>query len=416
MDLYNLDHELRLISAVVYDPASLDEIQVQPEDLYDKRNIELLQAVQRLIADGRKPDLPLLGEHTTVEPAYLAKIEPVTAANISYYVQSIKRFSRIRKLYQLITTAGDKLKRGIEPEELEELLEKGLTDLSLEESGEIESLGKLMHGVIEQIEERYNSKEKLSGIPTGLEELDELTGGLQRGEFIVIGARPSIGKTAIALTIARNAAVEKFPAGFFSLEQSQSPLRLLAGEARVDIQNLRSGFLATEHFHYITEGATKLYNMPIFFDHRSSKLTDIRSNARKMVRNKKVQLIFIDYLTLIRYGKPNMSTVERVGEISHELKALAKELDVALVVLSQLRRDSEDRRPNLADLRWSGEIEHDADVVIFLHRSRKEKQGLTIVDVAKQRNGPIGNFRLKFVPQFLRFENVVWHEEEEEDE
>lgn len=412
MDLYNAEHELKLISAVVYDPASLDEIQVQPEDLYDKRNIELLQAVQRLVAEGRKPELPLLGEHTAVDPAYLAKIEPVTAANIGYYAESVKRFARLRKLYRLVTTAGDKLKLDVEPDELEELLEKGLTELSLEGTGEIESLGQLMHGVVEQIEARYNSREELSGIPTGLERLDELTGGLQRGEFIVMGARPSIGKTALALTIARNAAVAKVPVGFFSLEQSQSPLRLLAGEARVNIQSLRSGLLAEKDFYFITDGATKLYDMPIYFDHRSSKLVDIRKNARKMVRHKAVEMVFIDYLTLIRHGLPSRSTAERVGEISHELKALAKELNVALVVLSQLKRDSEDRRPNLADLRWSGEIEQDADVVIFLHRDRKEQQGVTVVDVAKQRNGPIGDFRVKFVPEFLRFENVIWHEEE----
>lgn len=414
MELYNAEHELRLVSAAVHDPAALDEIQVQPADLYDRRNIEILRAVRRLVSEGRKPDLPLLGEHTQVEPAYLAKIKPVTAANISYYAESVKRLARVRKLYRLVTGVGEKIQARTEPDELVELLEKGLTELSAEESGRIESLGELMGGVVEQLEARYNSRDELSGITTGLGRLDELTGGLQQGEFIVIGARPSVGKTAFALTIARNAAAEQIPVGFFSLEQSQSPLRLLAGEARVNIQSLRSGLLKQSDFHYITDGANKLYNMPIYFDHGSFKLVDIRSNARRMVRKWGVQLIFVDYLTLIRYGRPQMSTFERVGEISHELKSLAQELNVALVVLSQLRRESEDRRPHLADLRWSGEIEQDADVVILLHRKRDEEQGMTTVEIAKQRNGPIGDFQAKFMPGFLRFEDVVWRSREEE--
>jgi len=407
MNLYNLEHELRLISAAVYDPACLDEIQIRPEQLYDRRHVSILKVIEQLIAEGRKPDLPLIYEQTKVDPSYLAKIEPVTAANVEFYANSIRQLARGRELYKLSQTLAENLKKNADPEVVIDQLEKDLTELNANHAATIEGLHDLVPALIDQLEDTYKNKGKLPGIPTGFDKLDQLTGGLQKGEFIVLGSRPSIGKTAMALSIARNAAAKGHVVGFFSLEQSQSPMRLLSAEARVNIGNMRSGYLAESQFRRLVDGASKLYNLRILFDHHSAKLADIKSNARRMVRRYEVQLVFIDYITLIQHSGAQMNMFERIGEISHELKSLAQELNIPVVALSQLRRETEDRRPTLADLRMSGEIEQDADVVIFLHRDRKAEDGITVVDVAKQRNGPVDEFRVKFLPEFVRFEDTI---------
>ena len=406
MELYNLEHEIKFISAIIHDPACIDDIYIKPEDLYDQKNIKILKAVHYLVAKGQKPDISLIYDHTKIDGSYLAKIEPVTSANVKYYADSIRHFSRVRAFKLLAQTIFDNLNNKKEHEDVINEIERAITQISTENSNSIESLAELLPRLVDELEERNKNKGKLWGIPTGFSKLDQLTGGLQKGEFIVIGSRPSIGKTALALSISRNAATKGHKVGFFSLEQSQSPMRLLASEARVNIGNMRSGYLAEGHFHKLMDAANKMYNYKIYFDNNSSLFSDIRSNARKMVRKMDVEIIMIDYITLIQYGKAAMNMFERIGEISHGLKSLSHELNIPLVALSQLRRETEERRPTLADLRMSGEIEQDADVVIFLHRDRKVEDGITVVDVAKQRNGPVDEFKIKFLPEFVRFEDV----------
>ena len=302
-------------------------------------------------------------------------------------------------------TVQDQLKAGKDPGEIKESLEAALTKLSTRRTKQIAHIRDLLGKVLDKVEDRYNNKGKLPGIPTGFSQLDFLTGGLQDGDFIILGARPSIGKTAFALCMARAAAGAGYPVGFFSLEQSQSPDRLLAAETSVNIVNMRTGYLLPDDFHRLVDGCNKLSNMDIYFDHYSYKLIDILSQARRMVRMG-CKVLFIDYLTLIQYGESGMRTFERVGEISHSLKRVARELNVPLVCLSQLNREAEGKRPNLAELRMSGEIEQDADMVIFLHRSRKAETMETVVDIAKQRNGPIEDFQVMFEPGFVKFTDM----------
>lgn len=405
MNLYNLAHELRLLSALIYDPKKFDEVGVSPEDFYDARNQKVYKAIRWAIQKGKAPDLPLLADVCKLEPAYWTKIEPVTAANIQFYVSSVVRFSQLRKLEILGKTVQDKIKTGKDPQEIMESLETELTRFSTGQAQELAHIKDLLWGTIEQIEERYKNRGKLPGIPTGFEKLDFLTGGLQNGEFIIIGARPSIGKTAFALCMARAAAGAEYPVGFFSLEQSQSPARMLAAETCVNIVNMRTGYLRDGDFSKLVDGCSKLANLEIYFDHHSYKLNDIRSQARRFVRMG-VKILFIDYLTLIQHGVSSMRTFERVGEISHSLKWLARDLNVPLVVLSQLNREAEGKRPTLAELRLSGEIEQDADMVIFLHRDRKAETGETMVDIAKQRNGPTEDFTVMFEPAFTKFTDL----------
>ena len=405
MKLYNEEHELKLLSSLIYDVSTFDEIAVSAEDFYDARNQKIYKAIREAIQKGRAPDLPLLSEVCKLEPSYWAKIEPVTAANIQFYVDSVLKLSRLRKLDILGKSIRDQLSAGKDPGEITEALETGLTNLSVGYSKQVEHIRDSLDKTIEKIEYSYNNRGKLPGIPTGFEQLDFLTGGLQKGEFIVIGARPSIGKTALALGMARAAAGAGYPVGFFSLEQSQSPERMLAAETCINIVNMRTGYLKEGDFSRLVDGCNKLANLQIYFDHFSYKLSDIRSQARRMVRMG-CKILFIDYLTLIQYGTSGMRTFERVGEISHSLKWLARDLDIPLVCLSQLNREAEGKRPTLSELRMSGEIEQDADMVIFLHRDRKSETNETVVDVAKQRNGPIEDFIVMFEPAFTKFTDM----------
>jgi len=405
VNLYNLDHELKLLSSVIYDVSTFDEIPVSAEDFYDSRHATIFKTIGQIIRDGQRPDLPLLADKCRgIEQSYLAKIEPMTAANIQFYVDSVLHLSHLRKLGSIGKTITDSIDVGKDPGEIVEALEAALTHLSTG-AKQLEPLKDLLSTALEQIEDRYNNRGKLPGVLTGFDKLDFLTGGFQNGDFIVIGARPSIGKTALALHMARTAAGAGHMVGFFSLEQSQSPHRLLAAEASVNIVNMRTGYLQTGDFSRLIDGCNKLANLSIYFDHHSYKLSDIRSQARRLVRMG-CKILFIDYLTLIHFGNSQMRTFERVGEISHNLKWMARELDIPVVVLSQLSREAEGRRPTLAELRMSGEIEQDADMVIFLHRDRKAETYETIVDVAKQRNGPVEEFVVMFKPEFTKYTDL----------
>jgi len=405
VNLYNIDHEYKLLSALIYDSDKLDEIDISVDDFYDARNQKVFKAIIWALQHNKKPDQLFLADICKLKSDYWINIQPVSAANIQFYVDSVLDLSRRRKLDKLNKTLADLIAQGKNPDEIAETLERELTHLSTGHTKQIEHIRDKLGKSLEKIEDQYKNKGKLPGIPTGFGQLDFLTGGLQDGEFIIIGARPSIGKTAFALAMARAAAGAGYPVGFFSLEQSQSPTRLLAAETCVNIVNMRTGYLLDGDFSKLVDGCNKLANLSIYFDHYSYKLSDIRSQARRLVRMG-CKVLFIDYLTLIYYGNSGMRTFERVGEISHSLKWLARELNVPLVVLSQLNREAEGRRPTLAELRMSGEIEQDADMVIFLHRDRKAETHETIVDIAKQRNGPVEDFVVMFEPAFTKFTDM----------
>jgi len=385
VNLYNAEHEKKLISALIYDIDAFDEITVTAEDFYDPRNAHVFKAIDWALRKGKTPDLVLLGDVCKVKPDYWSDIQPITAANIQFYVDSITGLAQMRKLDTLGKQIADAVQSGKNAAQIKEFVEEALTGMATGASKQLRPLKDLLADTIEQVEHNYKNRGTLPGVPTGIERLDFLTGGLQKGEFTVIGARPS---------------------GFFSLEQSQSPMRLLAAETATNIVNMRTGYLRPGAFDKLVDGCNKLANLTIWFDHHSYKLSDILSQSRRLVRMG-CKVLFVDYLTLIYYGDSSIRTFERVGEISHSLKRMARELDIPLVVLSQLNREAEGKRPTLAELRMSGEIEQDADTVIFLHRDRKAETFETIVDIAKQRNGPVETFKVLFQPEFTKFVNMV---------
>jgi replicative DNA helicase len=290
------------------------------------------------------------------------------------------------------------------------------------------SLKDVVKDSFEMIEKLYERKEAVTGIPSGFRDLDEMTSGFQPGDLIIVGGRPSMGKTAFALNIAQYVGVETgSPVAIFSLEMSKRQLavRLLAAEAMVDSKKLQKGFIKKEDWHKLTSAAGRLAEAPIFIDDTPNiSVIEMRAKSRRLKAEHGLSLIIVDYLQLIR-GRGNVERREQeISEISRSLKALAKELDLPVIALSQLNRAVEqrhDKMPTLADLRESGAIEQDADVILFLyrdevyHKNKPENKGKAVVRVAKQRNGPTGDVKLTFLDYCTRFVDYIEMEYVEEE-
>jgi replicative DNA helicase len=343
-----------------------------------------------------------------------------TAANIEYYAKIVHGCSVRRELLriagEIISTAHDESKDGrVIVEEAEQRI---FEIADKQQTSSFKPVREIIPRTIEAIENLYHTKDSYTGVPSGFSDLDKYTSGFQKSELIIIGARPSVGKTALALSMAANMAVNhKIPVGFFTLEMSDMALvqRLVSSEARINSEMLRTGMLSPANFNDLTEAAGRIYEAPLFIDDTPSiKLLDLRAQARRMKSQQKIEALFIDYLTLVGSESRDLPRHEQIAEISRSLKALARELNIPVIALSQVRRESEGKRPNLADLRESGSIEQDADVVIFLHRDRgtemdnQEQPNVITTELilAKQRNGPVGMLEIAFIPKYTKFESL----------
>lgn len=405
------EYERAVIAGVKYNNELYDTIGLIPADFGDDRLSQLYTIIGEIIESGRKADDLAIVEaieakKSTVPASYVAELEAVPRGNVEYYAQAVKEAALKGKLATLFLEAQD----GIEEKHssvILEIIEKFLVDISAGHVHEVQTLGAILHPAMQELERVREAKGGYTGIPTGFALIDYNTRGLQGGELIVIGARPSIGKTALALCMALNMAQAGTKVGFFSLEMSRKSLgvRIIANRGRINLQSVASP--SFDGWDRLNQTCTGLYDMPLLIDDTpNARLRDIRSKARWMYRQG-VRIIFVDYLTLIRHGDMKLARHERVGDISKQLKHLARELDIPVVALSQVGRQAEDSMPTLADLRQSGEIEEDSDVIIFLHRERTTETGITEVYIAKNRNGPVGAFRLTFFPAYARFDNTV---------
>src|SRR6186713_904418 len=347
-----------------------------------------------------------------------------TAANVQYYLDIVRDKYILR---QIISAATESVRRAYEEqEEVDSLLDE--VEQKIFDVGEDRFKGQMLsmkdHAMqaIETIEKLYERKGSITGISTGFVEFDRMTSGLHPSEMVVIAARPSMGKTALAMNIAEYVAIsEKLPVGVFSLEMSSQQLvqRMLCSRARVNLQRVRDGFLGERDFPSLTAAASKLAEAKIFIDDSASlSILELRAKARRLKAQHDVSLIIVDYLQLLR------STTRRaqdnrqleISEISSGLKALAKDLKIPIIVVAQLNRQPEQRtggKPRLSDLRESGSIEQDADLVGLLVRpelyeedeeARVEKAGEAELIIAKQRNGPVGEIPLTFLKEYTRFE------------
>jgi replicative DNA helicase len=358
--------------------------------------------------------------------AYLATLANETpgAANVKAYAKILREHSMLRSLI----TAGNEISgsayttEGRTASDLVDQAERLVFDIAEKGArGKVgfRSLKQILPDVVDRIDTLHQSGGDITGIPSGFNDLDKLTAGLQPGDLIIVAGRPSMGKSTFAVNIAENAAIgAKIPTAIFSLEMPAQQLlnRLISSLGRVNQEHLRTGKFPDEDWSRINTAVQLMSDAPIFIDDSSSlSPTEIRARARRLKRESNLGLIVVDYLQLMQVQGSTENRATEISEISRSLKALARELEVPVIALSQLNRSVElrtDKRPVMSDLRESGAIEQDADLIIFIYREEvykpdTPKKGLANISIAKQRNGPIGEFPLTFVGRFTRFENFV---------
>ena len=444
----DLDTERALFGAIMLNPSAMYEIAdlLSPDSFYAAKHKTIYEAMAGLFARGEPVDLVSLSARLKEKKVldkvggntYLSELVGVTVSPSSarHYAQVIQAKGVLRSL---ITTADEIAQLGFQEErDIEEVLNDAQAKIfriaNTAATRKFTDLRTELRETWERVERLSQSKGELRGVPTGFKALDNKLAGLQKADLIILAARPSMGKTSLALDVARRAAVEhKIPVGVFSLEMSAQQLteRMLAATAYVDAWKLRTGRGLTERdYENLQHAIGVLDEAPVFIDDTASNtVLAMRSTARRLKAEKGLGLIVIDYLQLAMptSTRANDSMVQQVTEISRGLKAMARELDVPVLALSQLSREVEKRggRPKLSDLRESGSIEQDADVVLFIHREDKDKryQEATEVDngfsndfkkefvdveviIAKHRNGPVGAIKLHFKEEQTRFENI----------
>lgn len=428
----NIEAEQAVLGAILMDNASLNKALeiVTQDDFYKTSHRQIFAAILDLNERNEAVDLITLTDHLRRKN----ELEAVGgAATLTAIVNSIPTAANIRQhsrivhekavLRNLITTATDIVSQSFDDRKrVEELLDYaersifGISEKKIRPS--FVTVKEIIKGSFETIERLYEKKERVTGVATGFTELDDLTSGLQPSDLIVIAGRPSMGKTSLALGVAQHLAIEKRgTAAIFSLEMSKEQLvmRMLCSEARVDAHKLRSGYLGRADWPKLTTAAGRLTEAQIYIDDTPAlSVLEMRAKARRLKAERGLDLLIVDYLQLMR-GRGEADTREQeISEISRSLKALAKELQLPVIALSQLSRAVEsraDRRPVLADLRESGAIEQDADIVIFIYRDElyhqtDENKGIADIHIGKQRNGPVGTFKLAFLERYTRFENL----------
>ena len=398
---YNLEYEKAILTAVKRDSAVFDEADIVAEDFYDNRNKKIWIIVKELLGSGKEVNDLTIHEHG-IEASYIASLESPRAANWRWCAGKVKAMSLRRQYERLNMHLAEKLKGGSAILEINEWLESEITKNDIKKPQK--TWKEELIDEIGEIEKRYMSGGGLAGLPSGFVSLDNKTSGFREGQLIVIGARTGVGKTSLALTIAAQLAIrEKTPIGYFTLEMSVGEIvdRLLAQEARIDLMRIAEGNLTRSDFEGIISHVPEIAAAPfIFEENQALKISELKSHARRMVRHG-VKMIFIDYLTLIRHPNERMPRHERVGEIAKELKWLAMELKVPVMVMSQLSREAEGKVPSLEYIRQSGEVEEDSDLIILIERKREESD--TTLHIAKQRNGPTGKVELSFLRAYARF-------------
>lgn len=431
----SLDAEESVLGGILLDNTALDlviEVLIA-EDFYRESHRKIFRAMLELSEKGEPADIITLGEVLRANNAisevggmtYLAELaERVpTAANILHYARIVKEKAILRGL---IGTTTQIATRSYEAgEDVDHLLDQAEQSIFAISEGRIKpsfyKMSDVIMDTLKTVEMLHDRKQLVTGVATGFDDLDKLLAGLQPSDLIILAGRPAMGKTAFALNVAQQAALGEGKTGVavFSLEMAkeQLVLRMLCSQARVDSSKVRGGFLSDQDFERLAIAAQHLGEAPIYIDDSAGlSVLEVRAKARRLKRDPTVNLglIIIDYLQLMRGNAE--SREQEISQISRSLKNLAKELNLPVVALSQLNRQVEqraDRRPLLADLRESGAIEQDADVVAFVFREEayqpdnEEVRGLAEIIVAKQRNGPIGNVRLTFRNEYTRFENYT---------
>ncbi|MFC5559721.1 replicative DNA helicase [Ureibacillus thermophilus] len=437
---HNHEAEQSVLGAIFLDPQALvtaSEILV-PEDFYRIAHQKIFQTMLDLSDKGSAIDVVTVTEELSARKeledvgglSYLMELANAvpTAANVSYYAKIVEEKSILRRLIRTATKiVEDSFTREDEVEELLSEAERKIMEVAnRKNAGDFKHVKDVLVQTYDKIEQLQNRTGDVTGIPTGFTDLDRMTAGFQRNDLIIVAARPSVGKTAFALNIAQNVAVKaRENVAIFSLEMGaeQLVMRMLCAEGNIDAQVLRTGALSPEDWSKLTIAMGTLSNAGIYIDDTPGlRVNEIRAKCRRLAQEKGLGMIVIDYLQLIQgSGRRGENRQQEVSEISRSLKALARELHVPVIALSQLSRGVEqrqDKRPMMSDIRESGSIEQDADIVAFLYRDdyydkETENKNMIEIIIAKQRNGPTGTVTLAFKKEFNKFLNIDWSKRQE---
>ena len=437
----NLEAEQSVLGALMIDKNAITKVadMLSPEDFYKPAHVKIYDAILSLFNKLEPIDIisvtnRLKESHTFQDvggSTYLTHlIDAVpTSSHVEHYAKIVKEKKILR---DLINVSAEITENALNPEaqdierQLDEIEQKVFSISQRSVAQNLRSLKDELHEAYERIERLHQGEGRLRGVPTGFTELDGILSGLQRSDFIVVGARPSLGKTSFALDIARHVGVkEKIPVGVFSLEMSREQVidRLIASESHVALWKLRTGRLDETDFQMLQKGLDELSRAPIFIDDTPSpNILQMRAMARRLQAKHGLALLIVDYLQLIQPRTNFESMVQQITEVSRGLKALSRELNIPILALSQLSRAADQREvkiPRLSDLRDSGSIEQDSDVVLFIYRKDRDKQTLSDepplddeientaeIIIAKHRNGPLGVIKLKFDPDKVSFRNI----------
>jgi replicative DNA helicase len=429
----NIEAEMAVLGSMLIEESAISYAieMLDGASFYSEANHKIFESILKLYSENKAvdmvtlmEDLKKIGELDKVGGStYITGLTTIvpTAANIKHYAGIVKEKSILRNL---IAAATNIVSESYDVHgDVEKILDKAERTIFEISSKKIDSnfapLKEIIKDSIETIDQLYQKKAHVTGISTGFSDFDSLTAGLHPSDLIVFAGRPSMGKSAFVTAVAEHAGVvEKIPLVIFSLEMSKEQLvqRMLCSHARVNAHNVRTGFLSQSDWPKLTNAAGKLSDAPIFIDDTAGlSVLELRAKARRLKSQQNIQLIIVDYLQLMQ-GLPGAENRQQeISEISRSLKALARELSVPLIAVSQLSRAVEtrqDRRPQLSDLRESGAIEQDADVVGLILREEyynptEENKGIAEIIIAKQRNGPVGSLKLAFIKDFARFENLA---------
>jgi replicative DNA helicase len=429
---YNLEAEQAVLGSMMIDKEAVYialEV-LQPEDFYKEAHQILFTTIVGLEAKGDPVDMVTLTEElhrlNEVEKVggigYVAEVANVvpTAANARHYAEIVAEKSILRKLIRVSTNIANRCYE--DQEETRELLdnaEKMILEIADERNfSGLVPLKQVLGETLEKIEYMSGNKGNITGIPSFFADLDSMTSGWQPSDLIILAARPAMGKTSFGLNMAQNAALKaKKPVAVFSLEMSKEQLvqRIMSSEAMIDQPKLRTGRLMDEEWVRLTKASQPLSMAELYIDDTPAiSVLELRAKARRLKAEKGLSLIVIDYLQLMQVGKRSENRQQEISEISRSLKALARELNVPIIALSQLSRaveQSPDKRPSLSHLRESGALEQDADLVMFIYREdyyiqESEKPGIAEIIIAKHRNGPTGTVELGFIKEFTKFVNL----------
>lgn len=404
------EYERKVIEAILRDNTVYYALGLSKRHFDDRDNREIYELITSMLERKLEVTQATLSAEGVIASSSIASYQPTSAANVEYYATALRDR---RRREDLAATLRDLLAQADDGfTDISEVIDSATSQIlkvNCQGGSRMRKAGEVVHEALDGIERAYNAKGRIEGIDTGYADLDTLCGGFRKGELIILAARTSIGKTALALNMAQHMAGSGRRVLYFSLEMTglQVMQRMIATESKVSHQRIRSGLLSTSDFHHLSEAAARIYEEELWIDDTPRvSFSDLRNRCRQRAVEG-VDAVFVDYLTLIKYGDLKAPRYERVGELSAEMKALASELEVPVIALSQLNRSSErSDKPTLDTIRQSGEIEENADVVLILHRESRDTPESELI-IAKHRNAPTGMVPLYFDLEHLRFENAV---------